>query len=172
MKVKAAESELEQYIATRIYECPGTQWTHVTRTYDWSDVNNPKVIGRTWEAGWSGSKRHVRMSLQLCIPGVAERFPSPQEYVAQMNWTKMIRRLLSHEPTWRTVPEPIRYDTPTAVTAAARAAGLGHFLPAKTERLGVRFIAALRATGPGWQRDVLQDWRKPRKRCGKKTVAA
>jgi hypothetical protein len=173
MKIGAAREELAQYIATSTYECPGGHWGYCQRHY--SDVNGP-VTSRTWSPGWQGTRRTVRWSLQLCIPG-AETFPSPQAYAAQINWTKSIRRLLSREPDWRDVPAPLSYDTPEAVTRAAWGAGtVGSLhLAAKGEELGIRFARALRATGAGWEREVLRDWRRPAvkaKRTRKAQVAA
>lgn len=162
MKIGAAREELEQYIRTSVYECPGGQWTH--------------RYGGEWHPGWQGLKRTVKRSLQLCIPDV-ETFPSPQAYAAQINWSKTVRRLLASEPTWRDVPSPPSYATPEAIARAAFAAGSpgSLHLAAKGEELGVKFIRALRATGPGWERDVLRDWRRPTvkaKRTRKAKVAA
>lgn len=48
-------------------------------------------------------------------------------------------------------PAP-RYDTQTEITKRCRERGTGEYLPAKGEELGVKFLKALRATGPGWER--------------------
>jgi len=54
-----------------------------------------------------------------------------------------------------------RYDRPAEVRKRCHEAGTGTYLPAQGEELGVKFVRALRALGPGWERDVLSEWRQP-----------
>lgn len=61
-----------------------------------------------------------------------------------------------------TVPPAPRYDTPREVTARAHERGTpGASLPVKGEELGVKFVRALRALGPGWERPMLTNVEMP-----------
>ncbi len=86
-------------------------------------------------------------------------------YDAQLTFTRRVRRLLADTTPWyaRPVPQAPDYSTPEAVSRAAWGAGTpgSLHLSVKGEELGVRFVRALLATGPGWERDVLRDWRRP-----------
>lgn len=148
MRVKDAQAELEQYIKTQEYDCPGSQWGYCHRHY--SDVNGP-VTSRTWTPTWGTYDRIVRTSLQLCIAGI-KTFPTPQAYAAQVNWSRAIRRALTSEPTWRTDTWPApRYHAKPQYPGIPTEHGLG-----------VKFIAALRATGPDWERDAMPETWKPK----------
>ncbi len=84
-------------------------------------------------------------------------------YDAQLTFTRRVRRLLADPTPWyaRPVPHAPDYSTPEGVTRAAVAGGAGDHLPANGEALGVKLARALRATGDGWERDVLRDWLRP-----------
>jgi len=90
-----------------------------------------------------------------------------RDYNAQLTFTRRVRRLLAETTPWyeRPVPQAPDYSTPEAVTRAAWGAGTpgSLHLSANGEELGVRFVRALRATGSDWGRDVLTDWRRPKK---------
>ena len=92
MLIKAAREELEMMIETREYECMGAQWSF-------------KYNGE-WTPGWQGLKRVVKRSLQLCIEGAENTFPTTQAYAAQVNWNKSLGALLAKEPDWRTRKTP------------------------------------------------------------------
>lgn len=140
MNAKQARAELAQYVQTTIYECPGYQWRGwIQRHYDESG----RVTGRTWNPPY-GQDIH-RASCQT------SGLPDERDYAAQVTWNRKMRRLLAAEPTWRTDTWPApEYDP------RPRYAGL----PAE-HGLGVRFVKALRATGPGWERDILKAWPRP-----------
>lgn len=79
-------------------------------------------------------------------------------YDAQLAFTRRVRRLLADRTPWdaRPVPPAPDYSTPEAVTRECFKGGTADPLPAGG--LGDRFVKALRATGPGWERDVLKAW--------------
>ncbi len=91
--------------------------------------------------------------------------PECRAYDAQLSFTRRVRRLLAAPWHERPVPQAPDYSTPEGVTRAAVAGGAGDHLPANGEALGVKFARALRATGDGWERDVLHDWRRPPKKA-------
>ena len=72
-------------------------------------------------------------------------------YDAQLAFTRRVRRLLADTTPWyeRAVPQAPEYDPRPSYSG----------LP--SGELGVKYVKALRALGPGWERDAMRDWRRP-----------
>ena len=128
-----AVGEFTSYIRT------GGMWVYGDTPEDHSCWDRKTSCGLYWHGYYYGGTRE---------PG---RFTAKLAPVT----SDPLAKALARDCEAVTVPPAPRYDTPAQITTMAGG------MPAKGEELGVKFVRALRALGPGWERPMLTNVETP-----------